>query len=345
MKNENKNIIIYNTADGKASVSLYAKDGMVWMNQNQLAELFATSKPNISMHISNILKEGELDTNSVVKDYLTTATDGKDYKVTFYSLEMILAIGFRVRSKRGTQFRIWANQNLKEYMVKGFIMDDERLKNPDGRPDYFDELLERIRDIRASEKRFYQKVRELFALSSDYDPSDKATQMFFAETQNKLLYAVTGKTAAEIILSRADASKENMALTSWKGTIVRKQDIYIAKNYLIADEIDTLNRLVIIFLETAELRAKERIDINISFWKENVDRIIQFSDKKALTGPGSVSNALMEQKVNEIYKEFNALRKVYEARIADIKDIEEIKAIENKVKSSLRKSDNTKKHK
>jgi Virulence protein len=345
MKNENKNIIIYNTADGKASVSLYAKDGMVWMNQNQLAELFATSKPNISMHISNILKEGELDTNSVVKDYLTTATDGKDYKVTFYSLEMILAIGFRVRSKRGTQFRIWANQNLKEYMVKGFIMDDERLKNPDGRPDYFDELLERIRDIRASEKRFYQKVRELFALSSDYDPSDKATQMFFADTQNKLLYAVTGKTAAEIILSRADASKENMALTSWKGTIVRKQDIYIAKNYLIADEIDTLNRLVIIFLETAELRAKERMDINISFWKENVDRIIQFSDKKALTGPGSVSNALMEQKVNEIYKEFNALRKVYEARIADIKDIEEIKAIENKVKSSLRKSDNTKKHK
>ncbi|HUW06882.1 MAG TPA: virulence RhuM family protein [Williamwhitmania sp.] len=343
MKNENKNIIIYNTADGKASVSLYAKDGMVWMNQNQLAELFATSKPNISMHISNILKECELDTNSVVKDYLTTATDGKDYKVTFYSLEMILAIGFRVRSKRGTQFRIWANQNLKEYMVKGFIMDDERLKNPDGRPDYFDELLERIRDIRASEKRFYQKVRELFALSSDYDPSDKATQMFFAETQNKLLYAVTGKTAAEIILSRADASKENMALTSWKGTIVRKQDIYIAKNYLIADEIDTLNRLVIIFLETAELRAKERMDINISFWKENVDRIIQFSDKKALTGPGSVSNALMEQKVNEIYKEFNALRKVYEARIADIKDIEEIKAIENKVKSSLRKSDNTKK--
>ena len=181
-----QNIIIYKTADGKASVALYAKDGNVWMNQNQLAELFATSKQNISLHISNILKEGELSENSVVKDYLTTASDGKEYNITFYSLDMILAIGFRVRSKRGTQFRIWANKNLKEYMVKGFLMDDERLRNPDGRPDYFDELLERIRDIRASEKRFYQKIKDLFALSSDYEADDKSIQMFFAETQNKL---------------------------------------------------------------------------------------------------------------------------------------------------------------
>lgn len=173
--NKGRNIFIYNTADGKASVSLYAKDGSVWMNQNQLAELFDTSKQNIGQHIFNILKEGELNENSVVKNYFTTAADGKKYEVTFYSLEMVLAIGFRVRSKRGTQFRMWANQNLREYMVKGFVMDDERLKNPDGRPDYFDELLERIRDIRASEKRFYQKVRDLFALSSDYDPTDKAT--------------------------------------------------------------------------------------------------------------------------------------------------------------------------
>jgi hypothetical protein len=177
-------IIIYNTADGRATVSLYARDGSVWMNQSQLAALFATSVPNISMHISNILKDKELDESSVVKHYLTTAADGKNYEVVFYSLDMILAIGFRVRSKRGTQFRIWANKNLKEYMIKGFLMDDDRLKNPDGRPDYFDELLERIRDIRASEKRFYQKVRDLFALSSDYDATDKATQMFFAETQN-----------------------------------------------------------------------------------------------------------------------------------------------------------------
>jgi hypothetical protein len=175
MDKNQQNIIIYKTADGKASVALYAKDGNIWMNQNQLAELFATSISNISMHISNILKDGELDKNLVIQNYLTTAADSKEYNVTFYSLDMILAIGFRVRSKRGTQFRIWANKNLKEYMVKGFVMDDERLKNPDGRPDYFDELLNRIRDIRASEKRFYQKIRELFALSSDYDPEHKCS--------------------------------------------------------------------------------------------------------------------------------------------------------------------------
>jgi hypothetical protein len=199
-----QDIIIYNTQDGKAAVSLYAKDGVVWMNQNQLAELFDTSKQNISLHIVNILKEKELQENPVVKDYLTTATDGKDYNVTFYALDMILAIGYRVKSKRGTQFRMWATQNLKQYMVKGFVMDDDRLKNPDGRPDYFDELLERIRDIRASEKRFYQKVKDLFALSSDYDVTDKATQIFFAETQNKLRYAVTNQTAAELIVSRKE---------------------------------------------------------------------------------------------------------------------------------------------
>ncbi len=338
MSGDKKNIIIYNTVDGKASVSLYAKDGMAWMNQNQIAELFDTSVPNISMHISNILKEGELEPNSVVKDYLTTVADGKQYNVTFYALDMILAIGFRVRSKRGTQFRIWANRNLKQYMVKGFVMDDERLKNPDGRPDYFDELLERIRDIRASEKRFYQKIRDLFTLSSDYDPTDKATQMFFAETQNKLLYAVTGKTAAEIIVSRADASKENMALTSWKGSIVRKQDIFIAKNYLSKDEIDTLNRLVVIFLETAELRAKNRLDIPMSFWQENVDRILEFNDKKVLTGKGSISNAEMEQKIREIYTEFDTRRKAYEADLADKQDVEEIEAIIKKQNKNLPKT-------
>lgn len=267
MENDNQ-IILYNTVDGKASVALYARDGNVWLNQNQLAELFATSKPNISMHISNILKEKELDTNSVVKDYLTTASDGKQYRVVFYSLEMIMAVGFRVRSIRGTQFRQWAGRNLAEYLQKGFILDDERLKNPDGRPDYFDELLARIRDIRASEKRFYQKLRDLFALSSDYDGTDKATQMFFAETQNKLLYAITQQTAAQLILSRADAGKENMGLTTWKGSIVRQQDITVAKNYLTHDELDTLNRLVTIFLETAELRVKERNDLTIGYWKK-----------------------------------------------------------------------------
>ena len=334
MDNKNQqNIIIYKTADGKASVALYAKDGNIWMNQNQLAELFATSKQNIGQHISNILNDGELEQDSVVKNYFTTADDGKEYNVTFYSLDMILAIGFRVRSKRGTQFRIWANKNLKEYMVKGFVMDDERLKNPDGRPDYFDELLERIRDIRASEKRFYQKIKDLFALSSDYDESDKSTQMFFAETQNKLHYAVTGQTASELIVSRANAEKPNMSLTSWKGSIVRKQDIFIAKNYLTHDEIDTLNRLVVIFLESAELRAKNRLDITVDFWRENVDRILDFQDKKVLTNAGSISKAQMEKQVTEIYKNFDKRRKEFEALQADNEDLEELKKLEQEIKS------------
>jgi len=334
MDNNKQNIIIYNTADGKVNVALYAKDGMIWMNQNQLSQLFDTSVPNISMHISNILKDKELDENSVVKDYLTTAADGKEYNVTFYTLDMILSVGFRVRSKRGTQFRIWANQNLKEYMVKGFVMDDERLKNPDGRPDYFDELLERIREIRASEKRFYQKVRDLFALSSDYDKTDKATQMFFAETQNKLLFAVTRQTAAELILKRADANKLNMALKLWKGNVVRKQDIIIAKNYLNEDEIDTLNRLVVIFLETAELRVKNRIDINMNFWRENVDRILEFNEKPLLTDKGKISNTAMKEKIKQIYLLFDKNRKTYEAKKADIEDLAELKRLEKQIEKS-----------
>ncbi|MDA3905682.1 MAG: virulence RhuM family protein [Bacteroidales bacterium] len=329
---EEQNIIIYNTLDGKVSLALFAKDENVWMNQNQLAELFDTSKPNISMHTSNILKEGELDKYSVVKDYLTTAADGKKYKVTFYSLSMILAIGFRVKSKRGTQFRQWANQNLKEYMIKGFVMDDDRLKNPDGRPDYFDEFLARIRDIRASEKRFYQKVRELFSLSSDYDSTDKATQMFFAEAQNKILYAITRNTAAEIIVNRANENQSNMSLTSWQGAIVRKQDIYIAKNYLTEDEIDSLNRFVMVFLETAELRAKNREDIIIKFWQDNIDRIIELNDKELLNHKGSISKAQMEKDVSDIYEKFNEKRKVIDSKQADIQDLEELKLLEEKVK-------------
>jgi len=325
--NTEQNIIIYNTADGKTSVSLFAQDGLVWMNQNQIAELFATSKQNISLHVINILEEGELEENSVVKDYLTTASDGKKYNVTHYSLEMVIAIGFRVRSKRGTQFRIWANANLSEYMLKGFVMDDERLKNPDGRADYFDEFLERIRDIRASEKRFYQKVKDLFALCSDYDSSDKATHMFFAQTQNKLLYAVTNQTAAEIILSRADKDAPNMALTSFKGSVVRKEDITVAKNYLSEDEIDTLNRLVVIFLETAELRVKNRQDITMEFWRQNVDKVLEFNDQKILQGNGTISNAMMEQKVKEIYAQFDTRRKLQNAKEEDLKELEELQKI------------------
>lgn len=329
--NEN-NIIIYNTTDGKASVSLLAKDGTAWMNQAQIAELFSSTKQNISLHIQNIFEEGELEQNSVVKEYLTTASDGKNYSVAHYSLAMILAIGFRVRSKRGTQFRQWANKNLSEYMIKGFVMDDERLKNPDGKPDYFDELLARIRDIRSSEKRFYQKVRDLFALSSDYDASDKATHLFYAEAQNKLLYAITGQTAAEIIVSRARASEPNMAMTSFKSSKVRKEDIYIAKNYLSEDELDSLNRIVVIFLETAELRAKNRQDVTMEFWRENIDRIIEFNDKEVLKGHGSISNEQMKKMVESVYATFDEKRKKYEAIEVDNQDFEELQQLEAKVK-------------
>lgn len=329
---EQNNIIIYNTEDGKAKVVLYAQDGNIWMNQNQMAELFDTSKQNIGQHIANILSDNELSENSVVKNYFTTASDGKNYNVTFYSLDMILAIGFRVRSKRGSQFRIWANRNLKEYMVKGFVVDDERLKNPDGRPDYFDELLERIRDIRASEKRFYQKIRDLMSLSSDYDKNDKATQMFFAETQNKFLYAVTHKTAAEIIVSRADASQPNMALTSWKGSVVRKHDIYIAKNYLKNDEIDILNRLTVLFLDSAELRVKERRDLTLSYWRNNIDVLLDFQNKDVLKGSGSITNKQMELYVDEIYEDFNNRRKIYAAQQADKIEEDELRQLESEIK-------------
>src|SRR5690554_1487537 len=334
---EKNDIIIYTSDDGKASVALFERDGSVWLNQNQLAELFDTSKQNVSLHINNILKDRELSSISVVKEYLTTAADGKEYKITFYALEMILSVGYRVRSKRGVQFRQWATRNLTEYMRKGFIMDDERLKNPDGRSDYFDELLERIRDIRASEKRFYQKVRDLFSLSSDYDPTDKVTQMFFAEAQNKLLFAVTGKTAAEMIVARADASKLNMGLTNWKGSVVRKQDITIAKNYLTADELDSLNRLVVIFLEQAELRVKERKQLTLDYWRQNVDRLLAFNEKPVLTHSGSISRKDMESIACERFEVFDANRRMAEARQADAEDLAELEQIEKQLEQKKEK--------
>lgn len=335
MENE---LIIYNTDDGKTDVKLYSRDGVIWMNQQQMCELYQTAKSTVSEHITNILKEGELDEKSVVRNFRTTASDGKNYNVTYYALPMVIAVGFRVRSIRGTQFRRWANENLSEYLTKGFILDDERLKNPDGRPDYFDELLERIRDIRASEKRFYQKVRDLFALSSDYDGTDKATQMFFAETQNKLIYAVTNKTSPELILSRADSSKPNMNLTSWKGTVVRKQDIYISKNYLTADELDTLNRLVSIFLDSAELRVKMRKTLTINFWQENVDKLITDNEFPLLDNKGSRTRVQADKQVEEIYLEFDRRRKDFEKEQADRQDDEELKLLEEaekKIKSRI----------
>ena len=332
MLDESSNIIIYKTVDGKASVALYARDGKIWLSQQQMAELFATSKQVVSHHVINILKDKELNKDSVVKQYLTTAADGKEYNVVFYSLEMILAVGFRVRGVRGTQFRQWANRHLTEYLVKGFTMDDERLKNPDGRPDYFDELLERIRDIRASEKRFYQKLRDLFRLSSDYEAREKATQMFFAETQNKLLYAVTHHTAAEIVMKRADAGKANMGLTTWKGSIVRKGDIIIAKNYLDADEMEKLNRLVSIFLESAEYRVKERKDLTLDFWRNNVNGLLSFQGLDVLVGTGSVSNLEMEEYARSQYEEFNARRKRIDAQMADEEDMKLLDDLEKEIK-------------
>ena len=333
MSNQPTNTIIYNTTDGKASVALYAKDGRIWLNQQQMAELFGTSKSNISMHIAGVLKDNELTKDSVVQNYLTTAADGKQYNVVFYSLEMILAVGYRVRGVRGTQFRQWATRHLAEYLVKGFTMDDERLKNPDGRPDYFDELLERIRDIRASEKRFYQKLRDLFKLSSDYEARERATQMFFAETQNKLLFAVTHHTAAEIIMERADAEKPNMGLTTWKGSIVRKGDIVIAKNYLQSDEIDLLNRLVNLFLESAEIRVKGRQDLTLDFWRENVKTLLAFQGMDVLMDNGRISNQEMEEYVRSVYAKFDSKRKAYDATLADEEDLKLLDDLENEVKN------------
>ncbi|MBR3123737.1 MAG: virulence RhuM family protein [Prevotella sp.] len=328
---EQQNIIIYHTTDGRSSVALYAKDGKIWLNQQQMAELFATSKQSISRHIVNILRDRELKKKSVVKEYLTTAADGKNYNIVFYSLEMIIAVGYRVRGLRGTQFRQWATEHLTEYLVKGFTMDDERLKNPDGRPDYFDELLARIRDIRASEKRFYQKVRDLFALSSDYDKTDKATQMFFAETQNKLLYAVTHQTAAELIVARADANQPNMGLTTWKGSIVRKGDIIIAKNYLQKEEIDSLNRLVEIFLTSAEERVKGRRDLTLDYWRKNVDNLLTYQEKDILKGSGSISNRAAEHIVGQVYDAFDAKRKHLNAQAADDVDMKILEDLENSI--------------
>ena len=328
---EQNDVIIYHSKDGKINVALMTRDGNVWLSQQQIATLFGTSVPNVNMHISNILKERELSADSVIKNYLTTASDGKPYEVMYYSLQMMIAIGFRVRGVRGTQFRQWANAHLSEYLVKGFTMDDERLKNPDGRPDYFDEMLQRIRDIRASEKRFYQKLRDLFHLSSDYEAKEKATQMFFAETQNKLLYAVTGHTAAEIIVERADAEKPNMGLTSWKGSVVRKADIVIAKNYLQTEEIDKLNRLVNIFLESAELRVKDRKDLTLDYWRDNVNGLLSFQGQKILNGNGSVSNSVMENHVKHVYETFDSRRKAYEAVLADQEDLKLLEELERRV--------------
>lgn len=314
-------IIIYNTADGKAEIKLYADNGTVWLTQAQIAELFTKNISTISRHIANIFDENEIEEKSNLR-FMQIANSDKP--VAFYSLDVILAVGFRVRSPRGTQFRQWANNTLKEYLQKGFILDKDRLKNPDGRPDYFDELLEQIRDIRASEKRFYQKLRDLFALSSDYKVTERATQLFFADTQNKLLFGVTKKTAAEIIDTRANADAQNMALTSWSGSIVRKADVIVAKNYLTSDEIDVLNRLVTIFLESAELHVKMRKDLTLDFWRASVDKLLLDHGVPLLQSHGKITMEQAQIHARKIYEEFNARRKAFDAVQADELDLLEL---------------------
>lgn len=331
------NLILYTTEDGRSQIKLRANLGTVWLTQLEMAELFQTTKQNIAKHLKAIFAEQELDLEAVVNQQLTTASDGKNYRVGHYNLDAILAVGYRVRSPRGVQFRRWASTVLKEFLTKGFVMDDERLKNPDGRPDYFDEMLARIRDIRASEKRFYQKVRDLFALSSDYDKTDQATQQFFATVQNMLLYAVTQKTAAELITARANANDPNFGLLHWKGAQVRKADIVVAKNYLTEDEIDTLNRLVVIFLETAELRTKSRQEIRMAFWQQNVEQIISSNGFGVLTHAGKVSHARMEQQLEPMFLDFDQRRKQQEAARADSQDEADLKALENSLKNRTKK--------
>ncbi len=315
------NIIIYNTDDGQVNVKLYANDGTVWLTQAQIAELFDRTRSVITKHINNIFAEDELDKKSNVQKMNFPFSDKP---VTLYSLDVILAVGFRVRSPRGSQFRRWANGTLKDYLQKGFVIDSDRLKHPDGRPDYFDELLEKIRDIRASEKRFYQKLRDLFSLSSDYDKTDMKTRLFFAETQNKLIFGVTGQTAADLICSRADASQPNMALTSWEGSRVRKGDVAIAKNYLSEDEIDSLNRLVTIFLESAELRVKLRKDLTLQYWRDTVDKLLDDHGIPVLDHHGQHSHDDMVEFATDTYEKFAARRRHEEAVQADLDDMAEL---------------------
>ena len=285
--------LIYQSEDGKSRVQVRLEDGTAWLTQLQLAVLFETTVPNINFHIRNILDDGELTAEATIKDYLIVRQEGNREvrrKLEHYNLDMILAVGYRVRSQRGVQFRQWASEKLKDFITKGFVLDDERLKGDDGFARHFEELLARIRDIRASEKRVYQRVREIFALSVDYVEGRKETQLFFAMMQNKMHFAATGMTAAEIVQSRADAASPQMGLTSWSGDRVLKKDVIVAKNYLIEPEIDTLNRIVVMFLDQAEFRSMRRQDIRMPDWDIFLDKFLQDMDLPILHGTGKVSH-------------------------------------------------------
>ena len=298
-------IILYQTQDGESKIEVTLANETVWLSADQMAELFQRNKSTISRHIKNVFEEDELSQDSVVAFYATTASDGKIYQVAYYNLDMIISIGYRVKSYRGVQFRIWATQVLKEYLIKGFALNDELLKSAGG-GNYFDELLSRIRDIRSSEKIFYRKVLEIYALSIDYDPRTEVTRQFFATVQNKMHFSVHGHTAAEVIYHRADAEKDFMGLTTWTGMLPKKTDAEYAKNYLTEDELDTLNRIVNLFLDFAELQAKNHTPMYMKDWIQKLDGFLQLSGKELLTHAGTISAEVAKLKANTEYDKFKA---------------------------------------
>lgn len=305
--------LLYETEDGRARVECRFVEASLWLSQAAMADLFQTTKQNIAKHLKAIFSEGELAQDSVVNQWLTTAADGKSYRVSHYNLDAILAVGYRVRSARGTQFRRWATERLRDYLVNGFLLDDERLKNPpvgdSAAPDRFNVLLERIRDIRASERRMYLRVREIFAMASDYSPSLPETTRFFHFIQNKLHFAITGKTAAELIAERADSTQPHMGLTTWKSGSVQKADVTVAKNYLHEPEIQSLNRIVTMWLDYAEDQALRRKEVFLKDWAEKLDAFLTFNERQVLEGGGKVSNQQATAHAQAQYEQFAAQRR------------------------------------
>lgn len=328
--------LVYQTEDGRIKIDVRLEDETVWLTQQIMADLFQTTQQNISLHIRNIFEEGELNPEATHKKYLSVRQEGRrsiNRQLDYYNLDMIISVGYRVKSQIATRFRIWATQRLKEYIVKGFVMDDERLKNPpvagSAIPDYFDEMLERIRDIRASERRMYLRVKEIFAMAGDYDPSWPETNKFFSVIQNKLHFAATGMTAAELIKDRADHSQPNMGLTNWKADEVRKTDVTIAKNYLKEEEIDGLNRIVVMWLDYAEDQAKRRKQVFMKDWEQKLDDFLKFNDRNVLPDAGSVSKKDADDFAKDEYDRFAERRREYkEARGEE----ESIKQLEDAAK-------------
>ena len=323
-------ILIYQNEKGDTKIDVYFEEDTVWMTQRSIAELYQTTPQNITAHIKNIYSDGELDEAATCKSYLQVQNEGGrnvQRHQKFYSLDMILAVGYRVRSNVGIHFRRWASGVLKEYMKKGFVLNDERLRNPkEFGADYFDELLERIRDIRASEKRLYQKVKDIYALSVDYDSKSEAAQNFFMSVQNKLEYAATGHTAPEIIAARANAAKDNMGLTAFKGAKVRRGDVTVAKNYMTQDEIGTLNLIVNMYLDYAELQAKNHREMHMADWENKLGDFLRFNGREVLQNFGTVRRELAEKLALEQYEKYDAHRR--ELETADLGELEtEVKAI------------------